>query len=177
MKRYYTIPVLLLTISVLLSGCLTGERPVPEPVCPDFLEPAIREDLQRYTVVMSSSPGIPFGPDLGWVNASACSYRYRWKASDGLFLDWEPPGFQVQEVGATFTREYGKVYWTWKDQGIQGKNVTITLEVLDPAGVRVLGRAEREISWDGEYAIVQPNENAIGECRFSPFGEEKKTME
>lgn len=48
----------------------------------------------------------------------------------------------------------GPVYWTWNDPLVQERPITITLEVLDAAGVHVVATAQRTISWEGDCAAA-----------------------
>jgi hypothetical protein len=142
--------VLLLLIAV-VAACVT----VQQSACQENLTPSIIPGRNSYSRALSSVPGLPLSPDPG--SLSACPYRYRWLASDGLFLLWDAQDFTVHEMGRTVETDNRTVYWTWYDDGlpISGRDVTITLEVLDPRGNVVLGRADQTIGWDGVLAVVK----------------------
>jgi len=110
--------------------------------------------MPRYSHSLSSVPGLPLLPDLGAVNASECAYAFRRTASDGHFVRWDAPSFLVSDEGPMATRDYGPVYWTWKDPLVQERPITITLEVLDTVGVHVVATARRTISWEGDWAVA-----------------------
>lgn len=143
--------IVLLFLIAVFAACVT----VQQSACQENLTPSIIPGRNSYTLVLSSVPGLPLSPDPG--SLSDCPYRYRWLATDGFFLFWDAPDFTVHEMSETIETDNRTVYWTWHDASlpVSRRNVTITLEVLDPRGNVVLGRADQTIGWEGYLAVVR----------------------
>jgi len=145
---------LLLTAGCTMSGTHTGipQTTVP-PVSP--VNVSIHSDMTRYSVIMSSAPGMPL---------SACvtetiplgTVEFRWRTDYGRFLAWNAPDFTVRELGTNVSVSGGKVYWTYLDehQTTTRPPVHITLDLADVHSGSVLGHAERIIEWENETMAV-----------------------
>lgn len=161
MIRPVSLLILIVLSCIMISACVMPQAPSP---CLNPVTPSIIPGREFYTPTMSSIPGLPLTPDPGSATPSSCQYLYRWTASDGLLLIWNPrdyivsnlPDFRAPDLSGAVGIDNRTVYWTWQDPSLpaSGRAVTITLEVLDPSGRRVLGKAERIIGWDGNTAVL-----------------------
>jgi hypothetical protein len=150
--------IILLFLLIVLSLSAGCTSPLPEP-CSRNLTPAIIPGREAYAVTLSSSPGLPLSPDPGPGASTSCLYRYRWLATDGIFLSWKGPDFIVREIGNDTVTDNSTIYWTWRepDLPVSGHDVRITLEVRNAGGSTVLGTTTISIGWEGETAVVRKN--------------------
>ncbi|MCX6696609.1 MAG: hypothetical protein NTV84_03465 [Methanoregula sp.] len=153
--RYILLAALLLTgIFVFAAGC---SSPTPASIgavipTPFAVNVSIQPDITRYTLAMSSAPGIGLLPILAGQAPAAGNYFYVWKTDYGQFLDWKAPDFTVKELGSDVRVPGGKVYWTYGSAaaGKERPVVHITLDVVDAVTGATIGHAERIIGWGEE---------------------------
>ncbi len=156
------VPILCPTLFLIVlfaigAGCSTTAPPSQSaPVTtPSSGAVAIQPDITRYTVLMSSAPGIGLSPNVTGP-LSAEHLTCTWKTDYGHFLRWEAPDYTVQELGSTVTVNGTKVYWTYLDANASAPRppVHITLDVTDPTTGAAIGHAEQVISWDANDTAV-----------------------
>jgi len=152
MRLSAIVPVLVIAVLFILgAGCTT---PVPaSPAAPETTAPllsiGIRPDITRYTVLMSSAPGIGLSPNITGQPQPA-NLTCEWTTNYGHFLGWDAPDYTVNELGTTVTGNRTKVYWTYlgENESFPRPQVHISLAVTDPSTGAVLGHAEKTIDWD-----------------------------
>ncbi|MFZ1126756.1 hypothetical protein [Methanoregula sp.] len=154
------LPVLLLLLAVMLAaaGCTATTPGAPQNVTASpsgTVTVAIHPDITRYTVLMSSAPGIGLSPTITGP-LPAVNLSYVWKTDYGHFLGWSAPDYKVREQGMTVTGNATKVYWTYlyENENASRPPVHITLDVIDPATGVTLGNAELTIGWDANNTAV-----------------------
>ncbi|GEM_PF-683223 len=128
---------------------------------------------QRYSPMMSSTPGIGLTPNVtGFVAADADfagnatdftwnAINFEWNATSGTFLTWDAPDYKVHLIGNPVANNGGKVYWTFTDKPASTKDpvvITVTARDMTRRGA-VLGSSTVTLSWDGDYAVY------VGEIR------------
>jgi hypothetical protein len=107
---------------------------------------------QRYSPIMSSTPGIGLEPNITGFTAQEASFT--WDATYGQFLSWNSPDFTVNQLGSSASNHGEKLYWSFTDKpSTTAVPVTITVTAKDTAG-RVLGSSTVTLTWDGDYAVT-----------------------
>jgi hypothetical protein len=107
---------------------------------------------QRYSPIMSSTPGIGLEPLI--TGFSAQDATFTWKATYGQFLSWNPPDFKVHQLGDSASNHGEKLYWSFTDKpSSTGTPVTIMVTATDTGSGRVLGSSTVMLAWDGNYAV------------------------
>jgi len=154
-------------------GCVNGTcsvvsaHPTPALTAP---APSVRlkASPQRYSPMMSSTPGIGLTPNVtGFVAADANfagnatdfkwnAINFEWNATFGIFLTWDAPDYKVHEIGNPVANNGGKVYWTFTEKPASTKDpvvITVTARDMTRRGA-VLGSSTVTLSWDGDYAVM-----------------------
>ena len=140
-------------------GCVNGKcgvvpaHPVPVLTVP---APSVRLEAtpQRYSPMMSSTPGIGLTPNVTGFTAADASFE--WNATSGTFLTWDAPDYKVHEIGNPVANSGGKVYWTFTEKAASTKDpvvITVTAREMTRRGA-VLGSSTVTLSWDGDYAVM-----------------------
>lgn len=113
----------------------------------------IEASPQRYSPMLSSTPGIGLAPHATGFNASAAAFT--WNASYGQFLSWNAPDYTVNQLGATASNSGEKLYWSFIDKPLSTTEpVVITVSAKDPVSGAVLGTSTVTLAWDGDYAVM-----------------------
>jgi len=158
---YILLAALLITgIFVLAAGCSSSTPASIGAVIPtpSAVNVSIQPDITRYTLAMSSAPGIGLSPQITGQVLAGGKCVYVWKTDYGQFLDWRGPDFTVKELGASVKVPGGKVYWTYGSAaaGKERPVVHITLDIVDSATGTTIGHAERVIGWsEGDMAEIR----------------------
>ncbi len=161
MTRYTILLVLAITgIFVLTAGCSTPSLPQSVVVTPALpaVNVSIQPDNTRYTLAMSSAPGMGLSPNIIGLTGGGGKYVYVWKTDYGSFLSWNSPDYMVKELGTNVIAPGGKVYWTYRSApaGSVRPLVHVTLDVIDATTGSVVGHAERVIGWsEGDVAEIR----------------------
>jgi hypothetical protein len=161
MTRHTILLVLAITgIFILAAGCSTPSLPQSGSAIPAVpaVNVSIQPDITRYTLAMSSAPGIGLTPNITGLTGGSGKYVYLWKTDYGSFLSWNAPDFTVKELGSNITLPGGKVYWTYGSApaGTTRPLVHVTLDVIDATTGSVVGHAERVIGWvEGDMAEIR----------------------
>ena len=116
---------------------------------------------QRYSPMMSSTPGIGLTPNVtGFVAADASfegnAINFEWSATSGTFLTWDAPDYKVHQIGNPVANSGGKVYWTFTEKPASAKDpvvITVTARDMTRRGA-VLASSTVTLSWDGDYAVM-----------------------
>lgn len=110
----------------------------------------IHPDITRYTLIMSSAPGIGLSAQVtGTLPPDTMDYA--WKTDYGQLLSWSAPDYTVWEIGNTSTSgNLTKVYWTYYHENKTGSRppVHVTFDIIDRATGATIGHAEQVIGWD-----------------------------
>jgi len=114
---------------------------------------------QRYSPMMSSTPGIGLTPNVTGFRAADATFE--WNASFGRFLMWDAPDYKVHDIGNPVATDGRTIYWTFTDKPASTKDpVTITVTARDTTRRgTVLGTSTLSLNWDGDYAVY------VGEVR------------
>jgi hypothetical protein len=122
---------------------------------------------QRYSPMMSSTPGIGLTPKVtGFVAADANfegnatdfewnAITFEWNATFGRFLMWDASDYNVHDVGNPVATDGRTIYWTFTEKPASTKEpVTITATARDMTRRgTVLASSAVTLSWDGDYAV------------------------
>ena len=122
---------------------------------------------QRYSPIMSSTPGIGLTPTVtGFVaadtnpegNATDFAWNainFEWNATFGRFLMWDAPDYQIHDIGNPAVTDNRTIYWTFTDKPASTKDpVTITVTARDMTRQgAVLGTSTLTLNRDGDYAV------------------------
>jgi hypothetical protein len=159
--RYTILLVLAITgIFVLTAGCSTPAPAQSRNVIPAIpvVNVSILPDITRYSLAMSSAPGMGLSPNISGLACGGGKYVYVWKSDYGSFLSWNAPDYMVKELGSNVTLPGGKVYWTYgsAQAGTVRPIVHVTLDVINATTGSTVGHAEREIGWgEGDMAEIR----------------------
>jgi hypothetical protein len=139
--------------AIVVAGCTSTApaTPAAPATTPALLSVSIQPDITRYTVQMSSAPGIGLSPNITGQPPPA-NLTCTWTTDYGRFLIWDAPDYTVNERGTTVTGNRTKVYWTYigENETLPRPQVHISLAVTDPSTGTVLGHAEKIIGWDAK---------------------------
>ena len=127
----------------------------------------IEASPQRYSPMMSSTPGIGLTPVVtGFVaadknaggNATGIEWNainFEWSATFGRFLMWDAPDYQIHDIGNLVATDNRTIYWTFTEKPVSTKEpVTITVTARDMTRQgAVLGTSTVTMSWDGDFAV------------------------
>jgi len=139
-------------------GCVRGScRVVPSPT---ILLPAkngtsihVAASPQRYSPIMSSTPGIGLTPTASGFTASDAIFT--WNASYGEFLSWNAPDYTVSQQKKPVTNHGEELYWSFIDKPASNTTpVIITISARDPGSGTLLGTSTVTLAWDGDYAVT-----------------------
>jgi hypothetical protein len=154
-------------------GCVNGKcgivtaQPATDQVAQKI---SVRLEVtpQRYSPMMSSTPGIGLTPNVTGFRAADASFEgnatdftwnainFEWNATSGTFLTWDAPDYKVHEIGNPVANNGGKVYWTFTEKPASTKDpviITVTARDMTRRGA-VLGISTVTLSWDGDYAVM-----------------------
>jgi len=113
----------------------------------------INASPQRYSPLMSSTPGIGLIPDTA--GFSVADARYEWNASFGQFLGWSAPGYQVSEKGMSAVNDGEKIYWSFYSMPPASQEpVIISLTAKDKTTGAVLGSSRMTLGWQQNNTFV-----------------------
>lgn len=108
---------------------------------------------QRYSPIMSSTPGIELSVIMPPTDTSTVVYD--WKADYGQFLSWNPPDYTVNQKGSEVTTNGEKIYWSYTEKPAgTAPPVTITMTARDTATRNVVGQSVLTLAWDGTNAVM-----------------------
>ena len=159
--RYTPLLLAITSIFIITAGCTMPDAPTgiystpAQSVFP--VNVTIQSDMTRYSVIMSSAPGMPLSACITETIPSG-TVKYRWKTDYGKFLTWNVTDFTVRELGDNVSVSSGKVYIDIPDeyQNTTRTPVHITLDLADVSSGAVLGHTERIIEWEnGTMAVIR----------------------
>jgi len=108
---------------------------------------------QRYSPMMSSSPGVGITVDANGFDAARALFA--WNATYGNFFSWGPVNYTVNEVGNPVTNHGEKLYWSFTQKPASTvEPVVITVMATDAATGRMLGSSHVVLLWDGDNAVI-----------------------
>jgi hypothetical protein len=107
---------------------------------------------QRYSPLMSSTPGIGLTPAAtGFTAADAV---FSWNATQGEFLSWSAPDYTVTPLKSPVTNHGDEIYWSFTGKSASSAPVIITVVAEDPGSGTILGTSRVTLAWDGDYAVT-----------------------
>ncbi|NMB78387.1 MAG: hypothetical protein GYA23_04760 [Methanomicrobiales archaeon] len=138
-------------------GCVQGTCSVvaaraAEPVTTAAPSVRIRATPQRYSPMMSSTPGIELSVITQGIDTSTAEYD--WTASYGQFLSWNPPDYTINQKGSAVTNHGEKLYWSFIDRPSSTVSPVIITVVMREAAGKELGRSVATLEWDGTNAVA-----------------------
>jgi hypothetical protein len=139
-------------------GCTKGRCSViqAQPTTPSLVTKTsvtLTASPQRYSPIMSSTPGIGITVDANGFNADRA--RFAWNATYGDFFSWGPVNYTVNEVGNPVTNHGEKLYWTFTEKPASTvEPVIITVTATDSSTGRMLGSSNVVLQWDGNNAVM-----------------------
>ena len=139
-------------------GCVQGKCTVvaaQETTAPAATPASVRiwATPQRYSLIMSSTPGIELS--VITTGTGGASLEYDWKASYGHFLSWNPPDYSVNEKGPAVTTRDEKIYWSFTEQpSSTASPVVITVTARDTLTNKDVGRSTLTLAWDGTNSVT-----------------------
>jgi hypothetical protein len=140
-------------------GCVKGMCSVVPASSQQKILVTLEASPQRYSPMMSSTPGIGLTPVVTGFNANDATFE--WNATFGRFLMWDAPDYKVHDIGNPAATDNRTIYWTFTDKPASTKDpVTITVTARDMTRQgAVLGTSAVILNWDGDYAVY------VGEIR------------
>jgi hypothetical protein len=139
-------------------GCVNGTcRIIPASSASssplNFTTITVRASPQRYSPIMSSTPGIGLEPVA--TGFSPGDALFAWKATYGEFISWNSPDFRVNQLGDSASNHGEKLYWSFTDKPASAAPpVIITVTATDPASGRLLGSSTVTLAWEGNYSVT-----------------------
>ena len=108
---------------------------------------------QRYSPIMSSTPGIGISVDANGFEAARS--QFVWSATHGNFFTWGPVNYTVNEVGNPVTNHGEKLYWSFTQKPVSIlEPVVITVTATDSVTGRMMGSSNVVLRWDGDNAVM-----------------------
>jgi hypothetical protein len=139
-------------------GCTNGQCSVvqAQPTTPSVVTKTsvtLTASPQRYSPIMSSTPGLGIAVDANGFEAARS--RFAWNATYGNFLSWGPVNYTVTDVGNPYTNHGEKLYWSFSQKPSSTfEPVVITVTATDAATGRMLGSSNVVLQWDGDNAVM-----------------------
>ena len=139
-------------------GCVNGTCSViPAPSASSAIGKrtaiTIMASPQRYSPIMSSTPGIGLEPVATGFDAGNASFV--WKATYGQFLSWNSPDFKINQLGDSANNHGEKLYWSFYEKpSSTATPVTITLTATDTASGHLLGSSTVTLAWEGNTSVT-----------------------
>jgi len=113
----------------------------------------IKASPQKYSPIMSSTPGIGLEPVITGFSADNASFT--WKASYGQFLSWNSPDYTVNQRGDSTSNHGEKIYWSFIDRPSSVDTpVTITVTATDTSSGHLLGSSTVTLAWEGNSTVT-----------------------
>jgi hypothetical protein len=130
---------------------IPGSSASPAPL--ETTSITIKASPQRYSPIMSSTPGIGLEPVATGFSPDNASFA--WNATYGHFLSWNAPDFRINQMGDTAGNHGEKLYWSFIDKpSSTATPVTITVTATDTASGRLFGRSTVTLAWEGNYSVT-----------------------
>ncbi len=108
---------------------------------------------QRYSPIMSSTPGIGITVDANGFDADRS--RFVWNATHGNFFTWGPVNYTVTDVGNPVTNTGEKLYWSFTQKPASPlEPVVITVTATDAKTGRMMGSSNVVLVWEGDNAVM-----------------------
>jgi hypothetical protein len=139
-------------------GCTNGRCSVvqAQPTTPSVVTKTsvtLTASPQRYSPIMSSTPGVGITVDANGFDAARA--RFAWNATYGNFLSWGAADYKVTEMGNPVTNHGEKLYWSFTQKPASTLvPVVITVTATDPVTGRMLGSSNVILQWDGDNAVM-----------------------
>jgi hypothetical protein len=139
-------------------GCVNGTcsvipAPSASPARVERTGITIKASPQRYSPIMSSTPGIGLEPVSTGFSPDNASFT--WNATYGQFLSWNSPDFRVTQLGDSAGNHGEKLYWSFIDRpSSTATPVTITVTATDTGSGRLLGSSTVTLAWEGNYSVT-----------------------
>ncbi len=138
-------------------GCVQGQCSivtVPQTLAPATSAASVRlwATPQRYSPMMSSTPGVEFSVITNGIDTSTAEYD--WTASYGQFLSWSTPDHIVNQLGPRVTNTGEKLYWSFTEKPSSTISPVIVTVVVREVSGKELGRSVATLDWDGDYAVT-----------------------
>jgi hypothetical protein len=136
-------------------GCMNGECGIVAPGDQVAHETSVKLEAspQRYSPMMSSTPGIGLTPNVTGFKATDATFE--WNATFGRFFMWDAPDYKVHDIGNPVATDGRTIYWTFTEKPVSiNEPVTITVTARDTTRRgAVLGTSTVTLRWDGDYAV------------------------
>ncbi|MEI7857772.1 MAG: hypothetical protein WCH85_09745 [Methanomicrobiales archaeon] len=138
-------------------GCTNGRCSVVQafPTTPSVVTKTsvtLTASPQRYSPIMSSTPGIAITVDANGFDAARS--RFAWNATYGNFFTWGAVNYTVNEVGNPVTNRGEKLYWSFTEKPVSTlEPVVITVTATDAATGRMQGSTNVVLLWDGDNTV------------------------
>ena len=136
-------------------GCVNGKCGIVAPTDQAAQKTSVKLEAspQRYSPIMSSTPGIGLTPNV--TGFAAADATFEWNATFGRFLMWDAPDYKVHEIGNPVATDGRTIYWTFTEKPVSTKEpITITVTARDSTRRgAVLANSTVTLSWEGDYAV------------------------
>jgi len=126
-------------------------RDIKSSIYSDQIE--ISSSIERYTLGMSSTPGLPLTVQLNTAELDD-QKEYIWKSEKGEFLTWEKTSGKVKLLDGVNIVKSDTIYWIpgtlqWND------SIQLIVDIKDVASNKIIGRKKVEInsSDEGWYTL------------------------
>jgi hypothetical protein len=157
--------LVIVTVLVVIAGCLfqapentpavTSTCSADAGVCTLPITHSVRIEAapQKYTPLMSSTPGIGLTPNVSGFNPSDAEFT--WNASYGYFLDWSSSNYTVTMLSQPVVNHGEKVYWSFIDVPASTRDpVIISVTARDLPSGQILGSSRLTLGWEGNYTVT-----------------------
>lgn len=136
MKVKKSMPIILLSIILLLLTACSDDK----------VQLSIKPEINKYSPLMSSVPGIPLNAELK-TKISGENIKFHWTAEQGTFLSWD--GGKVETLGKNVKTDRQKIYWSIDtNEKIKKSSFRIYLKVEDANSSKVISETSIQIEQD-----------------------------
>jgi len=152
------IAILGIIIAIAYSGIfMPGGTGHPAPGDPTT-SVLILASPQTYSPLLSSTPGIGLFANL--TGSDGTGAIFHWNASYGKFLEWNPPGYVVEEKGSSAVTHGETIYWSFAEfPGAAKEPIVITVDARDQKTGRSLGNSRLILAWEQNSTFVRVQES------------------
>jgi hypothetical protein len=147
-------PISIILSSVMffsLVGCSNKNIQVsnnPETI--KKIEVTINSEINKYSPLMSSTPGLPLAVDIRPITKKG-DIKYHWVTEQGIFLDWKQDSGKINILGKDAESIEQKIYWSVDlNEEIKKSTFKIYLKIKDTDTSKVIYETSIEVEQDKE---------------------------
>lgn len=153
LKKYLSI-ILIFALIYLLSGCDKSHIQASNNHKNNKkLEVIISPEINKYSPLISSTPGIPLTVNF-IENKASGNMKFHWITEEGTFLNWHQANGKIKDLGKDIKINNQKIYWSMDPNSkINKASFKIHLKVEDTNTSKEISNTSIEVEQNKEGAF------------------------